>query len=193
MEYSISKNVNNVYYADVHIINGKGCFFTGSGKTYCGQKASSAPNASILDLVGLVRKGNDLFAYSDSILIPETNANSNSKKNSSASLIKIEYFIFCFDEKSTESTFGNDERQMLTCGENDFFQVSRFNICYFIDPNDLIKAKIGNQKFADLVDEDKRGFRFIESISGLSNVKYRGLPWMKSAQDKVDLLSKAIS
>lgn len=193
MEYSISTNANNVYYADVHIINGKGCFFTGTGKTDCGKKASSAPNESIMDLVGLVREGSELFAYSDSILIPDANKKSNANKKNSASLIKIDYFVFCFDDKSTEFMFGDNERQVLMSDENAFFQSSKFNICFVLDPDNLIQAKIGKHKYADLADEDRRGSRFLESISGLNNVKYLGLPWMNSVKDKVNLLRQVIS
>ncbi|QTP14788.1 hypothetical protein [Serratia symbiotica] len=188
MEFFISQNAKNVYYADVHIINGKGCFFTGSGKSECGRLASSNPEKSIYDSVGLTRIGQELFAYYDPIMIPAM----NKKFPDTNSLIKIENFIFCFTDQSTESIFKDNKKEILECGSNEFVQISKFNICLTADPLGLIKGKLGDDEYYDLIDENKRGFRFIETIDGVINAKYIGLPWMDSIEEKAKLLQQTI-
>jgi hypothetical protein len=155
--------MTDVYYADLFIINGKGCVIMGHGKSVvCRNHTDESTEEISSDFVCFdINKDGRLCALSGYVcMIAPLSVNRASEES-----IPVDYFIYMRDERTAGAY---SEVQELTADE--FRNIADFNITFGVQG----------------VKERRR--EFIELISSSPDIKYIAVPWCESVEEKGTLL-----
>lgn len=181
--FIVSPNLLNIFYADAFMYKHYGCLVMGTGKSDFSSLTTSS-GVVIEDFCCLSRKGNHLLTHHEPYIIKEGYIPNN--------ILEINTFIYCLSDDATAEVFGRKPRIILNVDYNSFFQSSRFNICFTIDPMLKLKNNTNEAIYKEFTDHNSRGFRFRDLTWNINNSKFLIIPWMNSALDKANLLKSTI-
>jgi hypothetical protein len=177
--------INNLYYADAYIIEGKGCLILGNGKSKMGEIATNLNRDDEIgqDSICLTRDGSYLYAHYDVEFV--LSASYNPKRE------PIHHMVLCLDQERTKQ-IPETHRHMGHSVEYDLFVGMSDYFITFTPPNgnfELIQT-IGQANFDEYTSPEKRRLRFIQLTSNVPGMEYLVLPWMDDVRYKAAALQQ---
>lgn len=183
MDYIESTRLDNIFYADMFVIGGKGCLFFGHGKSKAGQVAcQSEENEIAKDFVCLTRDNNQLYGHF------EMQVRSKEIEDPIAGRRKLDYLVRCLDDCETQKIFGDNRLEVKKIDQDSFVKMSKFNITFAASAtSQLSQLGIGsNNRRLNPVSN------FEKLVQGV-DLKFIIIPWMNSHSDKGKLIADYVN
>lgn len=158
--------MTEIFYADLFLINGKGCVIMGHGKSKtCRYYTGTETKEISSDMVAFEVVNGELQAINGISLMA---AKFGLKGKSEETGTKVDYFIYMMDEEKTSA--------------NNVVSLSKEQFCEFADHNITFAAMTEGRSLDDARKE------FVSVIEN-ADVKYIAVPWCDSMEEKGALVA----